>query len=91
MAYQIAFDMYESATQQFLGRVLGALKATAPLPSALTDRTKPITAPASTPTPTAAETTTPVTEDKEETITEEVKPEERTVDSLVSVFIIMLY
>lgn len=82
MAYQIAFDMYESATQQFLGRVLGALKATAPLPSALTDRTKPITAPASTPTPTAAETTTPVTEDKEETITEEVKPEERTVDSL---------
>jgi hypothetical protein len=23
MAYQIAFDMYESATQQFLARVLG--------------------------------------------------------------------
>jgi len=23
MAYQIAFDMYESATQQFLSRVLG--------------------------------------------------------------------
>ncbi|XP_014235515.1 26S proteasome non-ATPase regulatory subunit 1 [Trichogramma pretiosum] len=35
MAYQIAFDLYESATQQFLGRVLQALKATAPIPSAL--------------------------------------------------------
>lgn len=35
MAYQIAFDLYESATQQYLGRVLEALRATAPLPSAL--------------------------------------------------------
>lgn len=30
MAYQIAFDLYESATQQFLARVLQALKALAP-------------------------------------------------------------
>ncbi|XP_046393674.1 26S proteasome non-ATPase regulatory subunit 1 [Ischnura elegans] len=30
MAYQIAFDLYESATQQFLGRVLQAIRATAP-------------------------------------------------------------
>lgn len=30
MAYQIAFDMYESATQQFLARVLGAIRKTAP-------------------------------------------------------------
>ncbi|XP_034238410.1 26S proteasome non-ATPase regulatory subunit 1 [Thrips palmi] len=37
MAYQIAFDLYESATQQFLGRVLQALRATAPIPS-LTDK-----------------------------------------------------
>ncbi|XP_035217424.1 26S proteasome non-ATPase regulatory subunit 1-like [Stegodyphus dumicola] len=35
MAFQIAFDLYESATQQFLGRVLQALKATAPIPSNL--------------------------------------------------------
>lgn len=28
MAYQIAFDLYESATQQFLARVLQALKIT---------------------------------------------------------------
>jgi len=28
MAYQIAFDLYESATQQFLARVLQALKPT---------------------------------------------------------------
>ncbi|XP_048744052.2 26S proteasome non-ATPase regulatory subunit 1-like [Ostrea edulis] len=32
MAYQIAFDMYESATQQFLLRVQNALRSTVPLP-----------------------------------------------------------
>ena len=32
MAYQIAFDLYESATQQFLARVLQALKPTASAP-----------------------------------------------------------
>ncbi|XP_022237955.1 26S proteasome non-ATPase regulatory subunit 1 [Limulus polyphemus] len=36
MAYQIAFDLYESATQQFLARVLQALRATAPVPSTIT-------------------------------------------------------
>ena len=30
MAYQIASDMYESATQQFLSRVLAAIRKTAP-------------------------------------------------------------
>ena len=30
MAYQIAFDMYESAKQQFLSRVLAAIRKTAP-------------------------------------------------------------
>ena len=34
MAYQIAFDMYESATQQFLTRVLNAIRKTAPVPAA---------------------------------------------------------
>ena len=33
MAYQIAFDLYESATQQFLARVLQALKPTASVPA----------------------------------------------------------
>ncbi|XP_058062504.1 26S proteasome non-ATPase regulatory subunit 1 isoform X1 [Anopheles bellator] len=41
MAYQIAFDLYESATQQYLGQVLQALKATAPIPSALISNFKP--------------------------------------------------
>lgn len=41
MAFQIAFDLYESATQQFLGQVLQALKATAPIPSALISNLKP--------------------------------------------------
>ncbi|KAI4470142.1 26s proteasome non-atpase regulatory subunit [Holotrichia oblita] len=31
MAYQIAFDLYESATQQFLERVLNTLRGSAPL------------------------------------------------------------
>lgn len=47
MAYQIAFDLYESATQQFLGRVLQALRATAPIPAAL--MVKPIIKPAAKP------------------------------------------
>lgn len=41
MAYQIAFDLYESATQEFLGQVLQALKETAPVPSALISNLKP--------------------------------------------------
>jgi 26S proteasome regulatory subunit N2 len=32
MAHQIAFDLYDSATQQFLGQVQQSLKASAPLP-----------------------------------------------------------
>lgn len=32
MAYQIGFDLYESATQQFLQRIISALRATAPVP-----------------------------------------------------------
>jgi len=34
MAYQIAFDLYENASQQFLSRIRNALKALAPLPLA---------------------------------------------------------
>jgi 26S proteasome regulatory subunit N2 len=41
MAYQIAFDLYESATQQFLERVMVALRLTAPIPSLLEDKLKP--------------------------------------------------
>ncbi|KAJ8916251.1 hypothetical protein NQ315_016391, partial [Exocentrus adspersus] len=41
MAYQIAFDLYESATQQFLERVLAALRATAPIPALLEEKIKP--------------------------------------------------
>lgn len=41
MAYQIAFDLYESATQEFLSQVLQALKETAPVASALVSSLKP--------------------------------------------------
>ncbi|KAK7090850.1 26S proteasome non-ATPase regulatory subunit 1-like [Littorina saxatilis] len=38
MAYQIGFDLYESATQQFLQMVQSALRAVAPLPALLPDK-----------------------------------------------------
>lgn len=76
MAYQIAFDLYESATQQFLGSVMQALRATAPLPSLLEDKLKPKTPPESTPSAEQPESTEPKPEVKEE----------RTLDSLVSIF-----
>lgn len=41
MAYQIAFDLYESATQNFLIRVLQAIKTTAPIPSLVGPPEKP--------------------------------------------------
>ncbi|XP_060523239.1 26S proteasome non-ATPase regulatory subunit 1 [Cylas formicarius] len=41
MSYQIAFDMYESATQQFLERVTSALRLTAPIPHLLEEKSKP--------------------------------------------------
>ena len=33
MAYQMAFDLYESATQQFLSNVMDAIELTAPIPT----------------------------------------------------------
>ena len=41
MAYQIAFDMYESAPQQFLSRVLAAVRRTAPIPITEKEEEKP--------------------------------------------------
>jgi 26S proteasome regulatory subunit N2 len=35
MAYQIGFDLYESATQQFLQRVQSAVRVIAPIPALL--------------------------------------------------------
>jgi 26S proteasome regulatory subunit N2 len=32
MAYQIGFDLYESATQQFLNKIQEALRIQAPIP-----------------------------------------------------------
>ncbi|XP_073819102.1 regulatory particle non-ATPase 2 [Musca autumnalis] len=75
MAYQIAFDLYESATQEFLGNVLQALKETAPIPTALPSIFKP-------------QGTTTSNKSEEEKTKEESKTEEtdvkteRTVESL---------
>ncbi|KAF5287749.1 hypothetical protein FQA39_LY15769 [Lamprigera yunnana] len=74
MAYQIAFDLYESATQQFLGRILQALRATSPLPHLLEDKIKPKVTDSGTIPSTVPQNTTP-----------DAKPEvkvERTYESL---------
>ncbi|KMZ06560.1 26S proteasome non-ATPase regulatory subunit 1 [Drosophila simulans] len=80
MAYQIAFDLYESATQEFLGNVLQHLKNTAPIPTALPSTFKP--------QGTTSDDGTKSEGDKsksEEDITEEKPADdkiERTIDSL---------
>lgn len=83
MAYQIAFDLYESATQQFLERVLVALRATAPIPSLLEEKTKAKSSDSTTTTTTTpAETSESPSEPKVE-----VK-EEKSLDSLVRLILI---
>lgn len=76
MAYQIAFDLYESATQQFLGRVLEAIRATAPIPHLLEDKVKPKT------------TETPASDTPAESSATESKvdtpKDERSLENLVS-------
>ncbi|XP_047347296.1 26S proteasome non-ATPase regulatory subunit 1 isoform X1 [Vespa velutina] len=95
MAYQIAFDLYESATQQFLGRVLQALRATAPIPGAL--MVKPIIKPAAKPIAETSsnsasmetESSTPAPEEKAQRSIESLSPEEKEqqerVDALSSI------
>ena len=36
MGYQLAFDIYESATQQLVGRIVNSLSMAAPIPAAAT-------------------------------------------------------
>lgn len=86
MAYQIAFDLYESATQQFLGRVLQALRATAPIPGAL--MVKPVVKPSSA---TTAKTIEASAESANMEVDEETaaptgeEKAQRSVESLVSI------
>ncbi|XP_066591012.1 26S proteasome non-ATPase regulatory subunit 1 [Prorops nasuta] len=96
MAYQIAFDLYESATQQFLSRVLQALRATAPIPSALI--VKPIIKPVSKVTPEVSSdqasvesesSTTPAVEEKAsrsvDSLTTEEREHQERIDALSSI------
>uniref|UniRef100_A0A2M4A5L8 26S proteasome non-ATPase regulatory subunit 1 n=1 Tax=Anopheles triannulatus TaxID=58253 RepID=A0A2M4A5L8_9DIPT len=83
MAYQIAFDLYESATQQYLGQVLQALKATAPIPSALTSNFKPQGT--ATAAPGSVEVKQEPKEEEEQPLVEQQQQQqkiERTLDSL---------
>ncbi|KAL1449955.1 hypothetical protein WDU94_002422 [Cyamophila willieti] len=84
MAAQIGFDLYESATQGFLARVLQKLKTFAPIPSATHVIVKvPVEGSTSTPvpaTPAAAAGPTETSTTEEETNTP--PSSEKTVDSL---------
>lgn len=86
MAYQIAFDLYDSATQQFLGQVLQALRSTAPVPSALGGKPKPQGGPF-----TSSEAEAPVPEPPKgnekdlESLTEEEKQHQMQFEKLVSI------
>ncbi|XP_011192002.2 26S proteasome non-ATPase regulatory subunit 1 [Zeugodacus cucurbitae] len=82
MAYQIAFDLYESATQEFLGKVLQALKETAPIPTALPSTFKPQgTNPSSSDDAKASSEDKPKSEDSAGDAEGDAKIE-RTIDSL---------
>jgi 26S proteasome regulatory subunit N2 len=95
MAFQIAFDLYESATQQFLGQVLQALKATAPIPSALISNLKPQGATTTTiPSTTEVEIKTEVTTDEDgdeklestvESLNESEKNHQKNIEKLASI------
>lgn len=61
MAYQIGFDLYESATQDLLSHVRQGLRTTAPVPSLLRLVDPPATAPAGTTAITPATNTTTTT------------------------------
>lgn len=74
MASQLAFDLYESATQAFLAQVLQELKACAPIPDATHIITKvPVEGASSVPEAAAAESDAPPVE---------IVPETKTLDSL---------
>lgn len=86
MAYQIAFDLYDSATQQFLGRILQALRSTAPIPSALGGEPKPQGGPF----PETMEVDTPAEETKKserdiESLNDEEKEHQNRVEKLISI------
>jgi hypothetical protein len=76
MAYQIAFDLYESATQQFLSRVLQALRATAPIPTATSKTVK---------VPVDGVAKEGTTGESGSDVSEEEKKPERKMESLVNV------
>uniref|UniRef100_A0A182JU48 26S proteasome non-ATPase regulatory subunit 1 n=1 Tax=Anopheles christyi TaxID=43041 RepID=A0A182JU48_9DIPT len=84
MAYQIAFDLYESATQQYLGQVLQALKATAPIPSALISNFKP-QGTTTTDATTSDATTEPKAERTLESLNEAEKTHQKNIEKLASI------
>lgn len=79
MGYQIAFDLYESATQQFLTQVLQALRSTAPIPSALSSTYKPQGT-----SENSAEKTAESEEGKKSEEIDEKPANERTLESLTA-------
>ena len=69
MAFQIGFDLYESATQEFLHKIQDALRATAPIPLPSPTALKSTSATATTQPTEEQEDETPVAESTEPKIT----------------------
>ena len=84
MAYQLAFDLYESATQQFVNKVLNAVRKTAPIPSAVMKKedTKVETAEKLS---TEEKMDTDETEKKMDDLSEKEKVQQNTIEKLTTI------
>merc|ERR1739846_85264 len=90
IAYQLAFDLYESATQQFVNKVLNAVRKTAPIPSAVMKeaeaKTEPTEEKMETDDATNAPSTAIVSDDKKiDDLSAEEKVQQNTIEKLTTI------
>ena len=88
MAYQLAFDLYESATQQFVNKVLNAVRKTAPIPSAVMKKDEPAKESSSTEEKMETDEATPdpaTTEKKIDDLSEKEKVQQNTIEKLTTI------
>ena len=92
MAYQIAFDLYESATQQFVNKVLNAVRKTAPIPSAVMkqeevkkEATESTEEKMDTDDAPKEETSTEIVEKKIDDLSAEEKVQQNTIEKLTTI------
>ena len=79
MAYQLAFDLYESAPQQYVNKVLNAVRKTAPIPSAVMKKEDPVKE------STEEKMETDETEKKIDDLSEKEKVQQNTIEKLTTI------